>query len=205
MMANATGGLRPLPAELGRLVSEAARLYAAQGLAQGHEELEEAAHAVRAFLSEGRAGGSPGTARLAMARAMGGLGRRTLARQLVLSANGVIRPTRSTCAGDGVMWVVDLGRLGWFRGTALNLALARFLLEMLDTLADSWDGRGGRGTLGLRNVDRAVGRLGGCRRGQMAAGRREIYDLCRHKLEHLRRERQWPECPRVMNLDYSAG
>lgn len=124
-----------------------------------------------------------------------------------LFASQIVRPSRTVTAGGKVLWILDFARLhredaGW-----MEITFFPGLRALVTQLAAAWDDTAGEGYLGLRGLY-AAGFAPTPRRkpkknaahSDFHAGEIRAYIL--QVLEHVRRDRGWKQCPRVLYLEF---
>lgn len=115
----------------------------------------------------------------------------------------LVRPSRWLTEGEHLVWVLDLGRMRWERGSCVEMSFLRALKAVLEGIAEVWDAGGGRGALGLKGAAGAARKVLGEKAPAAKVSRFavEIRAFCEGLLINLRHRRGWAEVPRLLDLD----
>lgn len=169
------------------------------------DQVLELARAVAAFIENECRGvyRDSDSLMLLASRALASLGARQVARRLVITGTGLVRPSEWEVTGQDAMWVLDLRQITLQKGAPLELVFFHCLRLILESMAEVWDSTKGAGVLGLRHVTMsAASFLGGEKsRKEVEELGREIKEACRARLDAIRKERGWDGVPFVMDLD----
>jgi hypothetical protein len=171
------------------IVDEAAKVAAATGT-ESPVHIRAVAEAVGHYLAESRAASVNSETLLCLAgEALKVVGQGGMAARLALFGTGLVRSQEWVFAGDDLVWVIDLGRIGCSGDACTDLAFYRSLAVVIAAMSEVWDGTGGKGLLGLRNLTAAAPKMGHAGLRQTAEFRKDVTFACVFFLEQQKKAR----------------